>query len=142
MNIRQLLNVDAITLTNLRRSCRDDNRTVISSGEESAYIDCRAVEIARCPGVVVVVIDYQPPRVSLEVEPGLDCRNHLIEVSIQVHAGKRTSGRLALLVLEDMLGDISKTQLNRILIICVQPQDRRIFLLMPCTRFDCKLSLS
>lgn len=142
MNVRQLLDVDAMTLTDLCRSRRDDDRTVISSREEFAYIDCRAVEIARCPGIVVVVIDYQPSRVSLKAEPGLDCRNHLIEISIQIHAGEHTSGRLALLVFEDMLGDISKTQLKSILTICVQPEYRRIFLLMPCDIFDGQLSLS
>lgn len=82
---------------------------MIRSGEESAYIDCRAVEIARYPRIVVVVIDHQPPRVSSKVEPSFDCHDYLIEVSVQVHAGKRISGRLALLVLQDMFGDMSKT---------------------------------
>jgi len=63
---------------------------VICSGEESTYLDCRWVEVASCQRIVVVVIDHQPPRISLEVEPSLDCRDHLIEVSIQIHAGKRT----------------------------------------------------
>jgi hypothetical protein len=115
---------------------------MISSREESVYIDCGAVEIVRCPGVVVVVIDHHPPRVSSEAEPGLDRRYHLIEISVQVHIGKRTGGRPAILVLEDMLGDIAKTQFKRILIICVQPEDCCISCLIPFGIFDGQLSLS
>ena len=41
-----------------------------------------------------------------------------------------------------MLSDISKAELKRVLVIRVQPEDRRIFLLMSADIFDRQLSLS
>ena len=103
-----------------------------------SYINCRAVEVARCLGVVVIVIDHQPACVLLQIKPGLDRVHYLIEV-VQVYASKQTGRRM---ILQHLLSDVSKAKLERILIVRIQPEYCCVFLLVSPDVFDRQLSLS
>ena len=104
------------------------------------YINSRAVEVevARCLGVVVIVIDHQPVYVLLQIKPGLDHVYYLIEV-VQVYTSKQTGRRM---ILQYLLSNVSKAKLERILIVRIQPEYRCVFLLVIPDVFDRQLSLS
>ena len=101
------------------------------------YINCRAVEIARYLRVIVVIIDHQPAWIFLQIKPSLNRAYYSIEI-VQVYASKQTNRRV---ILQYLLSDVSKAKLKRILVVYVQPEYRRVFLLVSSNIFDRQLSL-
>lgn len=75
----------------------------------------------------------------MEIEPSLDCIDHQYEVSFQVYTSEHLGQWV---VLQDSPRDIAEAKPERTLIICVQPKDCRVLLLVLSDVFDSQLSLS
>ena len=126
-------------MRHLCRPCRDNDRAVVPCRELSSDIHRHRIMRARKSRIVVVVEDQKPPSVVPQAKPRLDSIHHVIEVTIEVEVGKSSKRWV---ISTNLQSDTAEAQLQRLVVVRVEPEDGCVLLSVSADIPKCELSLS